>query len=177
MKKRAILGWVLKALSLIVVVALMPVAGMSCGRKQADVHVFYYTYSDPFISGVRKEMDRRFDEAGISYQNYDGNGNQTTQTEQIRTAITSGAGAIVVNVVNTGSDDAAGGIVEMAKNAGIPVVFFNREVSDAVVNSYENCAFVGTDAKESGILQGQMIGEYLTANFDKTDLNGDGKIS
>ena len=177
MKKRAIPGWVLKVLSLIFVVALMPVAGMSCGRKQADVHVFYYTYSDPFVSGVRKEMDRRFDEAGIRYQNYDGNGNQTTQTEQIRTAITSGAAAIVVNVVNTGSDDAAGGIVEMAKNAGIPVIFFNREVSDTVVNSYEKCAFVGTDAKESGILQGQMIGEYLTKNFDKTDLNGDGKIS
>lgn len=37
-----------------------------------------------------------------------------------------------------------------AKNAGIPIVFFNREVENSVVDSYENCAFVGTDAAEAG---------------------------
>ena len=29
----------------------------------------------------------------------------------------------------------------------------------------------------AGHMQGKMIGEYLVANFDKVDLNGDGKIS
>ena len=150
----------------------------SCsGGGQADVHVFYYTYSDPYISNVRSELDKMLDDAGISYQDYDGNGNQTTQTEQIQTAITSGAKAIIVNIVNTGSDDAASGIVSLAKNAGIPVVFFNREVSDKVVNSYDKCAFVGTDAKEAGILQGEMIGEYVSKNFEKLDINCDGEIS
>ena len=150
----------------------------SCsGSGQADVHVFYYTYSDPYISNVRSEMDKMLTDAGISYQDYDSNGNQTTQTEQIQTAITSGAKAIIVNIVNTGSDDAASGIVSLAKNAGIPVIFFNREVSDKVVNSYEKCAFVGTDAKEAGVLQGEMIGEYVVKNFEKLDINGDGQIS
>lgn len=150
----------------------------SCSQGgQADVHVFYYTYSDPYISNVRSEMDKLLGNAGISYQDYDGNGNQTTQTEQIQTAITSGAKAIIVNIVNTGSDDAATGIVNLAKNAGIPVIFFNREVSDKVVNSYEKCAFVGTDAKEAGVLQGEMIGEYVVKNFEKLDINGDGEIS
>ena len=151
----------------------------SCGigGRQADVHVFYYTYSDPYISNVRKSMDKMLSDAGISYQDYDGAGNQTTQTEQIQTAITAGAKAIVVNIVNTGSDDAASGIVSLAKNAGIPVIFFNREVSDKVVNSYDKCAFVGTNAKEAGILQGQMIGEYLAENYDSVDINKDGIIS
>lgn len=72
----------------------------------------------------------------------------------MQTAITKGAKLIVVNIVTTGSDDAANGIVNMAKNAGIPVLFFNREVSNSVVNSYDKCAFVGTDAAEAGYLQG-----------------------
>ena len=157
----------------------LPIFTASCtlGGSQADVHVFYYTYSDPFISNVRQSMDKMLKDAGISFQDYDGGGNQTTQTEQIQTAITAGAKAIIVNIVNTGSDDAANGIVSLAKNAGIPVIFFNREVSDTVVKSYDKCAFVGTDAKEAGILQGQMIGEYVSKNFSKIDINGDGKIS
>jgi methyl-galactoside transport system substrate-binding protein len=57
------------------------------------------------------------------------------------------------------------------------VIFFNREVSDAVVNSYEKCAFIGTDAAEAGHMQGQMIADYLLANYDDVDLNGDGTIS
>ncbi len=156
----------------------------SCKREQeggsgsgADVHVFYYTYSDTYISSVRSALGKELKDSNLSFQDYDGNGNQTTQTEQIQTAITKGAKLIIVNIVNTGSDDAANGIVALAKNAGIPVIFFNREVSDAVVSSYDKCVFVGTKAEESGILQGQMIGEYLKENYSAVDINGDGEIS
>lgn len=151
----------------------------SCGNREntADVHVFYYTYSDTYITGVRSALDKAFGEMNISFQDYDSNSNQTTQTEQIQTAITKGARVIVVNIVNTGSDDASNGIVTLAKNANIPVIFFNREVSDAVVNSYDKCVFIGTDAAEAGHLQGEMIGEYLKDNYESVDLNGDGKIS
>ncbi len=146
-------------------------------RGNADVHVFYYTFSDTYISSVRSTLGKSLSEAGISYQDYDGNGNQTTQTEQIRTAITKGARAILVNIVNTGSNDAANEIVGLARDAGIPLIFFNREVTDEVIRSYERCAFVGTRAEEAGILQGEMIGEYLLAHYSAVDLNGDGEIS
>ncbi|MBP3376578.1 MAG: galactose ABC transporter substrate-binding protein [Clostridia bacterium] len=163
---------------LICMLASLPIFASSCAAGQsADIHVFYYTFSDPYISNVRNSLDSQLKAAGLSFQDHDGNGNQTTQTEQIQTAITNGAKAIVVNIVNTGSDDAANGIITLAKNAGIPVVFFNREVSDAAVKSYDRCAFVGTDAKEAGILQGQIIGQYVKDNFKNIDINGDGEIS
>lgn len=150
----------------------------ACGGKgDADVHVFYYTYSDTYVSSVRTTLDNTLSNAGISYHDYDGNGNQTTQTEQVRTAVTKGAKALLVNLVNTGSDDAAGEIVELARSANIPLIFFNREVSDTVIQSYDNCAFVGTRSEEAGFLQGEMIGEYLLAHYNDADLNKDGVIS
>jgi len=170
---------ILKLVTLTLAVLLLSSAFVGCsGRKgNADVHVFYYTYSDPYISTVRSALDKQLDAAGISYQDHDSNNSQTTQTEQIQTAITKGAKMIVVNIVTTGSDDAASGIISLAKDADIPVVFFNREVSDGVVNSYDKCAFVGTDAAEAGYLQGDMIGEFVVDNYKAIDLNGDGKIS
>ena len=155
----------------------LPILFVGCGGKETDVHVFYYTYSDTYISTVRTALDNKLNGAGLSYQDYDAAGNQTTQTEQIRTAITKGAKVILVNLVNTGSDDAANEIVGLAKDANVALLFFNREVSDAVIKSYDKCAFVGTRAVEAGILQGEMIGDYLVQNFTRLDLNGDSKIS
>ena len=160
-----------------------PASGSASGSTaaavsgDANVAVFYYTYSDTYISSVRSALDAKLDEMGVTYQDFDGAGQQTTQTEQVKTAITNGATVLLVNLVETASDDAANEIVSAAKDADIPVIFFNREVSNDVVNSYEKCAFVGTDAAEAGHLQGQMIGNYLLENYEACDLNGDGKIS
>lgn len=168
-----------KILLLALAAALCATALVSCSKSKdnADVHVFYYTYSDPYISTVRSSLDKALDGAGVSYQDHDSNNNQTTQTEQVQTAITKGAKLLVVNIVTTGSDDAASGIVKLAKDAGIPVIFFNREVSDEIVKSYDKCVFVGTDASEAGKLQGDMIGDYIVKNYSSVDLNGDGEIS
>ncbi len=141
------------------------------------VGVFYYAFSDVYITNVRTNMDAKLGELGVTFQNFDGNNNQAQQTDQINTAIADGYNLLVVNIVDTTSPDAAQSITDAAKNAGIPVIFFNREISDDVVKSYENCAFVGTDAAEAGHMQGELIGEYLVENYDTVDLNGDGKIS
>lgn len=147
-----------------------------------NVGVFYYTYSDTYISSVRTALDAALTGAGITFQNYDGNSNQTTQNEQIDTAISQGANLLIVNIVTSGSVDASQAIVDKASAQGIPVIFFNRAVESddeegKVLGSYDKCAFVGTDAPEAGHMQGQMIGEYLVANYDAVDLNGDGEIS
>lgn len=151
--------------------------GDTAAASDLNVGVFYYNFADAYITTVRNAMDSQLNEAGITYNNYDGAGNQATQLDQINTAITNGANLLVVNIVETSSPDAAQQACNAAKDAGIPIIFFNREVANDVVSSYENCAFVGTDAAEAGHMQGEMIGEYLLANYDAVDLNGDGTIS
>ncbi len=161
---------------LIFVFALLALSLTSCGGSE-DVSVFYYTYSDTYISGVRGEMNDMLKASGLDYHNYDANSNQTTQTEQIDTAIAKGTKLLIVNIVDTGSDDAAKTIVEKAKGANIPLIFFNRSVSEDVVKSYNKCAFVGTDYEMAGHMQGELIGNYVINNFNEIDINRDGRIS
>ncbi len=164
-------------LGFILLICLILTVFTSCTGNAEQVSTLYYTYSDTYISSVRAALDRELGAMGISYHGYDANGNQTTQTEQVNTAITKGTSVLVVNVVDTGSDDAAKNILERAKAQNLPVIFFNRSVSEALVSSYEKCVFVGTDYEMAGHLQGKMIGEFIRDNFDKCDINGDGKIS
>ena len=145
--------------------------------SELNVGVFYYDFSDVYISSVRSSMDEQLKAMGVNYTNYDGAGNQAQQTDQINTAIANGANLLIVNIVETSSPDAAQNAVEAARTAGIPIIFFNREVADEVVSSYDKCAFVGTNAPEAGHMQGQLVGEYLLAHYDEVDLNGDGQIT
>ena len=185
-----------KLLAVLLCVAMVAAMAVGCGgkedskggsgdKKESDLNVgvFYYTYSDTYISSVRTALDKKLDEMGVKYQDYDGNSNQTTQNEQIDTAIQTGANLLIVNIVTSGSNDASTQIIDKAKAADIPVIFFNRAVEDSegeegvVLNTYDKCAFVGTDAPEAGHMQGEMIGDYVVENFVTVDLNGDGKIS
>ncbi|MGN0974408.1 MAG: galactose ABC transporter substrate-binding protein [Gemmiger sp.] len=151
------------------------------GASSVNAAVFYYSYGDTYISSVRSALDADLEAAGIKYQDYDSNNSQTTQNEQIDTALASGANLLIVNLVTSGSSDAASTVCEKAAAAGVPVIFFNRAVEEdgsegAILNKYENIAFVGTDAPEAGHMQGKMVGNYLLENYDAVDLNGDGVI-
>ena len=156
-------------------------SGTPSGSGSADamrVDVFYYDFSDVYISTVRIAMDEQLKAMGIEPNNWDAAGSQPTQTDQVNTAITAGSDLLIVNIVETATSSPAQDIVNAAKSAGIPVIFFNREVADnSVINGYEKCAFVGTNAPDAGHMQGEMIGNYLLDNYDAVDLNGDGVIS
>ena len=156
-------------------------AGSTEGTTAASslkVDVFYYDFSDVYISTVRAAMDEQLKAMGIEPKNWDAAGSQPTQTDQVNTAIADNSDLLIVNIVETSTSDPAKDIVEAARAADIPVIFFNREVADnEVINSYEKCAFVGTNAPDAGHMQGEMIGNYLMENYDTVDLNGDGTIS
>ncbi|MBP3893120.1 MAG: galactose ABC transporter substrate-binding protein [Atopobiaceae bacterium] len=144
--------------------------------------VFYYDYDDVYISSVRNALTADLASRQITYQEYDADHNQMTQNTQVDKAISNGADALVVNIVNSGSAEKTDVICQKANRAGIPVIFFNRPIEEegyegVILDYYDDIAFVGTDSAEAGHLQGQMIGQYLVDHYDETDLNGDGRIS
>ena len=143
--------------------------------------VFWYNFSDAYLTTVRSAMNEELGALGLkeneNFKHFDAQTNQGEQLNQINTAITDGYNLLIVNVVDNAAPDAAKNIVEIAKNANVPVIFFNRDFDLSVLQSYEKAAFVGTDPAEAGHMQGKAAGEYIVKNFEKVDLNGDGEIS
>ena len=162
--------------------AIVMVLGMvACGgSKEPQISVFWYDESDVYLSSVRTALNGELDKLGIKYDNQFAANDQAKQLDQIKTAIAGGSNLLIVNVVTSGSPDVAKEILAAAGK--IPVIFFNRAVgtdgSDVeVLAGAANACFIGTDAPEAGHMQGKMVGEYVLANYDAIDLNGDGAIS
>jgi len=143
------------------------------------VDIFWYTFSDTYLTSVRNAMEEQLKGlSNVSYTMHDCEEDQSKQTEKIETAITQGTDLLIVNIVTTGSEETAQNIVDLASENDLPVIFFNREVFDSVINSYDKACFVGTDADEAGYMQGQAVAEFLLKedNLTKYDLDGDGEI-
>ncbi len=70
------------------------------------------------------------------------------------------------------------------ENKDKPLVWFNRQPSNSSTGDLDMAAlsfnddtyYVGFDANQGAELQGQMVKEYIEANIDKIDRNGDGVI-
>lgn len=147
-----------------------------------DVAVFYYDLADTGAAAVQTALDAKLDEVGVKYSDYDSGNDQDTQNEQIDAALADGANVLMVNIVDAGNADASLAIIDKARAAGVPVIFFGRAAAieseeEQVFKSYDKCAFAGIDLQAAGRELGGMIGEYILENYDAADLNGDGNIS
>lgn len=133
-----------------------------------------YSSTDNFNSYLAKAITNSSD--GVFQVNVDdGQLDQATQLNQIDTALAKGAVAVCVSVVDI---TAAPVIIQKCQDAGdIPVIFFNKEITDKdVVASYDNLYQVTSTGGDYGAaIQGEMIVEYWKAH-PEMDKNGDGKL-
>ena len=155
-------------------------AAQGGNTSSTKVSVFWYEESDVYLSSVRDALNKELDALGVAYDNQYAANDQAKQLDQIKTAIAGGSNILVVNQVTSGASDTAEDILNIAGE--IPVVFFNRAIGTdgselPVLEGYANACFIGTDAPAAGHMQGKMIGDYLVANYDEVDVNGDGEIS
>lgn len=167
------------ALALALIMALGLVA-CSSGSDDTKITVFWYDESDVYLGSVRAALNSELDKLGVEYDNQYAANDQSKQIDQVKTAIAGGSNLLIVNVVTSGAADTAEDIIKAAGD--VPVIFFNRAIgtdgSDVtVLQSYNNVCFIGTDAPEAGHMQGKMVGDYVLANYDTIDLNGDGVIT
>lgn len=167
------------ALSAIMVLSMAACGGSSAPASQGGgesgklpkVGVLIYKYDDTYISTVRNALQAALDgKAEVIMQ--DGKGDQATQNDQLDVLIEKKVDVLAVNMVDA---KAAAGVIEKAKKAGIPTVFFNREPDAAVVKSFDKACFIGTNAADAGKMQGDIIKDLFEKNKNY-DLNGDGKV-
>ena len=139
--------------------------------EKVKVGVCIYKFDDTYMSSVRQAMEAAFG-PNVEVIMNDSQGDQGKQNDQIDIMIQQGVNALAINVVDVG---AAQTVIDKAKAADLPIVFFNREPAATAFESYDKARFVGTTASEAGVMQGKIILDMLAA--DKAlDRNGDGKV-
>ena len=156
-------------------VALAVGLGVAASVAQAAdrIGVTIYKYDDNFMSLMRKEINKEAEQfKDIELLMNDSQNAQAVQNDQVDGLISKGVKALAINLVDPA---AAPTIIGKAKPDDIPVVFFNKDPGAKAIGSYEHAYYVGTDPKESGLIQGSLIAKHWQAN-PAYDLNKDGKI-
>ena len=153
--------------------------GRDDSHESLRVGVAIYKGNDTFISNMYDEIVKAAaqyeQETGVRvYINMaDAQENQSLQNEQIERFISLDYDALCVNLVDR-TDAAA--VIDMAREADVPVVFFNREPVAEDMGKWDRIIYVGTDARESAEQEAEIILEAYRENPRSIDLNGDGVI-
>jgi len=153
--------------------ATTPAASDDLSTKKVGVCI--YKYDDNFMTLFRQELEKYLISQGFAKENItivDGKNDQSEQTGQISNFINQKVDVLIVNPVNSSSAET---ITDMVVEAGIPLVYINREPDEAEQSRWTdwNVTYVGADARQSGTMQGEIIADL---GLDAVDFNGNGKI-
>lgn len=144
-------------------------AGGSSGKVTIGCAI--YKFDDTFMTGVRNTIsDAAKDKAVVDI--VDSQNSQPTQNDKVDLFITKKVSALAINPVDR---TAAGVILDKAKKAKIPVVFFNREPLPEDMKKWDKVYYVGAKAEQSGTMEGQILVDYWKAH-PEADKNKDGAM-
>ena len=166
-----------RIIALFFVLIILLVSFISCSNEdskksgQPRLGITIYSYNDNFLSFMRRNIESMLTGKASFIMN-DSENDQAKQYDQIDAAIQRKVDALAINLVDPMS---ANMIIDKAKNAGIPLIFFNIEPRLEHIMSYDKVWYVGTRSRESGDIQGEMVLNAWLSN-PKWDKNGDGKI-
>jgi len=132
-------------------------------KKKLQIGVTIYDSYDTFLSGYmtafEKEISKkRAEGVEIGLFRYNAAGSQPLQNEQVEEMLEKGCDVLCVNLVDR---TAPSEIIDMAKKKNVPIIFFNRELVDEDLAQWNQLYYVGADAKQSGVLQGEMAAEDI----------------
>jgi len=160
---------------------------VSCQRAQKEeqkksirIGISLYRGDDTFINNIRGELEEKAKEyerrRGIKVvlDIQDAKGSQNTQNNQVERFISLGCDVLCVNPVDRMD---ATLIIDKAMTAGVPVVFFNRQPVEEDMDRWDQLYYIGVDAKETAILQGEIVVDLYNRQPWAVDLDGDGVVS
>ena len=125
-------------------------------------------------------MERAMYIKKVDYKHYGANGDAELQVQQAKAALEAGCQVLVVELVQNNREllqFKAQEIIAAAKAKNVPLIFFNCDVNEVIVNSYDKCFLVKSNQDTIADVQGKLIADYVKANFVKLDKNKDGTIS
>ncbi len=168
-----------KILALVVFVATCFVlTGCISGESGNKVFILTYNNADPNMSSLWKPgFEAAAKDLELEFDWVDGQNDDQKALEALDAAIAKNEySAYLINMVDQTN---AQTYLNKVKVTGKPCIFWNREASQTVVNSYDDAYYVGIRSAEGGEMQGEMAAQYIKEQLDAgkiVDRNGDGKI-
>jgi methyl-galactoside transport system substrate-binding protein len=159
----------MKKALLFTVLAALVAAGVAVAADLPSIGCAIYKYDDTFMTGVRNAI-MKTSEGKAKVDMVDSQNSQATQNDKVDLFLTKRVKALAINPVDRA---AAGVIIQKAKAAGVPVVFFNREPFADDMKKYDKAYYVGAIAEQSGTMEGKLAVDYWKAH-PEADLNKDG---
>lgn len=141
------------------------------------VGVAYYNQSDTFLSQMIECLKEQFDkleneELEITMTIREAAGSQRTQDDQVKELLDAGCNILCVNLVDRADPSE---IIDLAREYDVPIIFFNREPVAEDMMQWDKLYYVGADAEQSGVMQGELAADAILAD-SQIDRNRDGKI-
>lgn len=174
MKKR------IAALAVALLVCLAACGEQGQGEGGAlRIGVAVYRGEDTYLTNMTQAMQRDVDawceETGerIYVTVSDAQESQSAQNEQIDRFLSLNYDVLCVNLVDR--TDAAH-VIDRARECGVPVVFFNREPVQEDLQTWDRVYYVGSDARQSAMLQARIVLDLWEEDPAALDLNGDGTV-
>lgn len=172
----------MKKITILILGLILTLSLMGCDEdskeevKSIKIGVTMYDQYDVFLSQMmscfNEYANRKSKETGtaISVEIFNAANSQSTQNNQVKTMINNGFDVICVNMVDR-TDTSY--IIDLAKDNDMPIVFFNRELVSEDLERWDKLYYVGAEAFESGVLQGELAAEYWEEH-PECDKNEDG---
>ncbi len=145
--------------------------------RQVSVGVAYYDRSDTFLGELLDCFEEQLKDMGredleITVTVCDAAGSQRIQNDQVEELIDGGCKVLCVNLVDRADPSE---IIDLARENDVPIIFFNREPVREDLMQWERIYYVGADAEQSGVLQGELAAEAIFSDSG-IDRNKDGRI-
>jgi inositol transport system substrate-binding protein len=141
-----------------ILVALAAATILSSSAYAAKIGVSMDKFDDNFLTVLRNGMsDYAKTQPGVTLQIEDAKDDVSKQLSQIQNFIANKMDAIIVNPVDTSATEA---MTKLAAEAGVPLVYVNREPAD-VDKLGPKAAFVASNEKDSGTLETKEICRLL----------------
>jgi methyl-galactoside transport system substrate-binding protein len=167
-----------RAMAILLTMAMTAALLTGCGAKNQQgnsvkikIGVTLYDQYDTFITQLMECFNSEIQE-GVEVVVYNAANSQQTQNNQVRKMIEDGCNVICVNLVDR-TDPSS--VIDAARKADVPIVFFNRELVEGDIGRWSKLFYVGADAIESGVMEGELAADLCKRNSE-VDRNGDGEI-
>ena len=152
--------------SVVLFVVLLALA-IACTASADGFKVGYAcnNFNDTFQTVIEKYAREYAEANGVEYVYADGHEDELKQQDQIKAMIEDGVNALVVVAVNPMGVDP---IIDMAAEAGIPLVFVNRNPFSADDGSDipDGVYYVGSNEIDAGMFQAQYVVDKIGADAE-----------